>query len=151
MKKSLLAMLSILVGIFPMTLSAAMDHGMNHESTALEGDMIMIGDAVQDGVKAMAHLKDVGEAMQQMGMTTTHHIMVIFADLKTGKPIETGSVAVKVTGPDGEKSEPVKLMGMQGHFGGDITLARPGQYHFVIGTKMVDGKKRQFELDFTLR
>jgi len=130
----------------------AMDHGsMGHDGMAMKGDMIMLGDAEQDGVKAMAHLKDVKDAMAKMGMKTTHHIMVMFVDQASGKPIDSGNAAVKVKGADGKESEPVKLMGMQGHFGADIELPGPGQYHFTIGTKLADGKKRQFDFDFTLK
>lgn len=151
MKKLFGTFLGIMFLAFPLTVFAAMEHGMGHEAMDMNGNMIMVGDAEQDGVKAMAHLKDVAAAMQKMGMQSTHHLMVMFVDQKTGKPIESGNAAVKVTGPDGKKSEPIKMMGMQGHFGADITLAQPGKYHFAIGTMLTDGKKRQFDFDFTLK
>lgn len=129
-----------------------MDHGkMDHGGMDMSGDMIMLGDATEDGVKAMAHLKDVGAAMAKMGMPSTHHIMINFVDLASGKPIESGVAAVKIEGPNGELSEPVKLMGMQGHFGADIELPVAGEYEFKVGTKLADGKKRQFEFKFQLR
>jgi len=139
----------------------SMDHGgmkmdhdgmkMDHGGMDMHGDMIMLGDAEQDGVKAMAHLKDVKAEMSKMGMKTTHHLMVMFAGLDDGKPIDSGSAAVKYTGPDGVEHGPVKLMGMQGHFGADVELGSPGAYHFNIGTKLADGKKRQYEFDFDLK
>ena len=64
-----------------------------HGGMEMEGDMIMLGDDSDDGVKAMAHLKDVKEAMAEMGMPGTHHIMVMFMDKKTGEPIEEGIAA----------------------------------------------------------
>jgi len=129
-----------------------MDKGeMEHGGMMMEGNMAMLGDAVEDGVKAMAHLKDVKDAMAKMGMKTTHHLMVMFADADSGKPIDAGMAAVKITGPDGKESEAIKLMGMQGHFGADVALAGPGAYHFSIGTKLPDGKKRQFEFDYHLK
>ncbi len=134
--------------------SSGMDHGamgMDHGAMSMQGGMIMLGDEVQDGVKAMVHLKDVKESMAKMGMTgTTHHFMVMFEDQATGKAIDSGSVAVKIHGPDGKEMKPVKLMGMQGHFGADVDLKTPGQYHFTIGTKLADDTKRQFEFDYTL-
>ena len=128
----------------------SMDHG-EHGGMGMEGDMIMLGNVVKDGVKAMAHLKDVGKAMAQMGMPATHHIMVMFVDQASGDPIESGAAAVKIERPDGTESGPIKLMGMQGHFGADIELAEPGKYEFKVGTKLADGKKRQFEFEFTLK
>ncbi|ALC16645.1 hypothetical protein DSOUD_1873 [Desulfuromonas soudanensis] len=125
--------------------------GMNHSGMAMTGDMIMLGDDSEEGVKAMAHLKDVQEAMAKMGMAQTHHFMVMFMDAESGKPIEAGTVAVKIKGPSGSEGEPVKLMGMQGHFGADIALAKKGEYKFKLGTKLADGKKRQFEFEFTLK
>ena len=50
-----------------------MNHGsmgkgnMDHGGMGMHGDMIMLGDAEQDGVKAMAHLMDVKAQMAKMG------------------------------------------------------------------------------------
>jgi len=126
-----------------------MDHGkmegMDHGGMAMSGNMIMLGEETEGGVKAMAHLKDVKEAMAKMGMPGTHHFMVMFSDVATGKPIDAGKVAVKIEGPNDFKAGPIELMGMQGHFGADISLPGPGKYEFKIGSKLADGKKRQFE------
>ncbi len=127
----------------------SMDHSkMDHDSMQMQGGMIMLGEKEEDGVKANMHMKDVGEAMAKMGMNTTHHFMVILTDTKSGKTIEEGVVAVKIKGPSGEEGKPIKLMGMQGHFGADVTLAEPGEYHFTVATKLADGKTRKFEAEF---
>jgi len=99
----------------------------------------------------MAHLKDVKAAMAKMGMPTTHHIMVMFVDVASGKPVESGVAAVKIEGPDGKQSEAIKLMGMQGHFGADVELPTAGEYEFKVGTKLADGKKRQYEFKVELQ
>jgi hypothetical protein len=39
-------------------------------------------------------------------------------------------------------------MGMDGHFGADIVLDKKGMYHFKIGTKLADGKKRTYHQHF---
>jgi len=122
--------------------------GMEHGAMMMEGGMLMLGDQTQDGVKAMAHLKDVKEAMGKMGMKETHHFMVMFVDVKSGDPIETGTVAVKIQDPAGKEGTTVELMGMQGHFGADVALTEKGEYHFKVGTKLPDGKKRQFQFHF---
>ena len=130
----------------------SMDHSkMDHGSMNMQGDMIMLGDTDEDGVKAEAHLKDVKAAMAKMGMGTTHHFMVMFVDDASGKPIDSGAAAVKIKGPDGKEGAAVKLRGMQGHFGADVELTEPGEYHFIVGTKLADGKKRQFEFEYTLK
>lgn len=127
----------------------SMEHGnMEHGGMAMEGDMIMLGNSVEDGVKAMAHLKDVSEAMAEMGMKETHHFMVMFVDEATGEAINEGVVAVKVTDPAGQEAEAVRLMGMQGHFGADVVLSQSGHYVFKVGTKLADGTKRTFEFSF---
>jgi hypothetical protein len=135
--------------------NAGHDHGKMegmkqaaHGTMKMEGDMAMLGEQTEDGVKATAHLKDVKAAMAKMGMSETHHFMVMFMDTTTGKPIESGTVAVKIKGPKGEEGKPVELMGMDGHFGADIALNGNGEYEFKIGTKLPDGKKRQFEFKF---
>lgn len=127
------------------------DHG-DHGAMMMKGDMVMLGDEVQDDVKGSAHLKDVGAAMAKMGMKENYHFMIMFMDAKSGKPIEEGTVAVKITGPSGKEiGAPVELMGMQGHFGADIVLADKGEYHFKVGTKLPDGKKRQYHFHYTVK
>ena len=42
-------------------------------------------------------------------------------------------------------------MGMQGHFGADITLSETGEYKFMVGTKLADGEKRQFEFEYKMK
>lgn len=121
----------------------AMDHGsMNHGD--MGGGSMMLGEEEVDGVKGMVHLNDVKAAMAKAGQPQTHHLMINFTYLETGKTIEKGSVAVKVTDPAGNETEPIMMMGMDGHFGVDLKLDKPGLYHFKIGTKLPDGKKRQF-------
>ncbi len=90
--------------------------------------MLDLGAESEKGVKAMAHMKDVRAAMAKMGMKTTHHFMVMFSDEKSGKSLESGTVAVKITAPDGTVTGPMALMGMQGHFGADVILDKPGEY-----------------------
>jgi hypothetical protein len=120
------------------------DEHKGHAGMSMAGGMIVIGTQESDGVKGMAHLKDVSEAMDKMGMKATHHFMVAFVDEKTGLQIEEGTVALKITDPDGNVSEAVKLMGMQGHFGADVIVEKKGVYHFKLGTKLADGVKRKF-------
>ncbi len=125
-----------------------MDHGkMDHDAMMKDGDMKMLGSEVKKGVKARVHIKDVSEAMAKMGMDHTHHLMVSFVKDNNGAEgmaIEKGAVAVKVINPDESESKPVKMIGMEGHFGADLALQQPGLYHFRIGTKLEDGKKRQY-------
>jgi hypothetical protein len=153
------AMILIAGGLFLATGSLAMDNhadhdmsgGMNHgdmqQMEGMEqsqGDMIMLGEETQDGVKAMFHLMPVDPKVMPAGHKTTHHLMVMFNDAATGKTIGSGTVAVKVSSPDGNEAAPVKMMGMQGHFGLDVNLDQPGIWHFRIATKLADGKVRQF-------
>lgn len=131
----------------------AMDHNkmeMDHGKKAMAGmshdmaDMMMLDSEEVDGVKAMFHLSDVKAAMAKAGQPFTHHLMVNFVDSKTGKAIEKGRVAVKVTTPADVKEKAKMLMGMEGGFGVDLILDQAGMYHFKIGTKLADGKKREF-------
>ncbi len=118
--------------------------GMKMDSMHMSGNEVMLGHQEISGVRAMAHLKDVRQAMSEAGMTTTHHFMVMLHDLATDADIDQGSVAVKVTLPSGEQLPAKKLMGMQGHFGADVTLATPGEYTFTVGSVLADGQKRVF-------
>ena len=135
-----------------------MDHGDHsghkmehdgHDSMSMKGGMIMLGEQSVDGVKANFHMKDVEKKMAEMGMSVTHHFMVALTDSVSGKELEDGIVAVKVTDPSGKEGDATKLMGMQGHFGVDVTLKDPGTYTFNVATKLEDGKTRKFTTSFT--
>lgn len=139
---------------------SGMDHGSGmeqghdaHQSMQMQGhaEMAMLGAKVEDGVEAAAHLNDVKAAMAKAGMKETHHFMVLFTDVGTGSSIETGTVALKIKGPDGQETGPISLIGMEGHFGADIVLTGKGNYEFMVGTKLPDGKTRQFSFDHQLK
>lgn len=131
-------------------------HDMDHGQMQMAGGMVMLGNDDEEGVKAMAHVKVYDESskasMAKMGMTSTHHFMVVFADDKSGQAITEGMAAVKVKAKDGEAGKAVKLMPMKmtmgTGFGADVTLPGPGEYEFKLGTKLADGKKRQFKFEF---
>ena len=121
-------------------------HGMQnkHEKMATDGLMLIVGSMTSKAVKGMAHLKDVSGTMAEMGMVTTHHFMIAFVDEETGEQVESGTVALKITNPDAKVGEAIELVGMDGHFGTDVTLKMAGEYHFKLGTKLTDGKKRKY-------
>jgi hypothetical protein len=123
---------------------SAQDVQNKHDGMSTDGSMFIVGSMTSKGVKGMAHLKDVSEMMAKMGMKTTHHFMIAFVDVETGEQIENGTVALKITNPDAKVGEAIELIGMQGHFGADITLDMEGEYHFRLGTKLADGKKRKY-------
>lgn len=112
--------------------------------------MITVGEQTVTGVKAVVYLNDVKATMAKMGMKETHHLMIHFFNT-AGKTVEQGSVAVKIKGPDGKESGAIKTIGMEGHFGADVILAQKGTYLFTIGSQLVDGVKRQFELRYELK
>lgn len=78
--------------------------------------------------------------------------MVMFNDAATGAAIEQGTVAVKIIDPKtGKAGGPIALMGMGNHFGADVALTEKGEYQFQVGTKLVDGNKRQFQFSHTIK
>lgn len=114
------------------------------DSMSVEGGMFIVGDMTSKGVRGMAHLKDVRKAMGKLGQKTTHHFMIAFVDVETGQQIESGQVALKIQDPDGNVSEPIELISMQGHFGADIVLDKTGDYHLKLGTQLRDEIKRTY-------
>ncbi|HFQ82232.1 MAG TPA: hypothetical protein ENK33_12805 [Desulfobacterales bacterium] len=124
--------------------------GMNMDMK-MGGKQIMLPMTEVSGVRAMAHIKDIKAAMAKMGMTATHHFMVMFTDLKSGEQLTDGMAAVKITNPAGKTSRPVMLMAMRGIFGSDITMNKPGIYKLSVGTRLNDGQKRVFHFSYTVR
>lgn len=146
---------------------AAMGHGAAapaasgaHTSSAAPGAMaghaamsgtVMLGEATEAGVTAMAHIADVGAAMAAAGRKENHHLMVMFRDA-AGKPVSEGTVALRLTAPGaGEPAAPMALVAMAGQFGADLALTAKGLYRFEIGTKLADGVKRQFAFSYEVK
>jgi len=123
-----------------------MDHGAM-------SDMQMIGQCEREGINAMAHIKAYGAdavaSMKKMGMNGTHHLMLFFQKAGDKDMLTDGMAAVKIKGPDGKTSEPIKLMAMGQGFGADVALPAKGDYDIEVGTKLKDGKKRQFEFFYS--
>ena len=148
MKKQVLTIAAILA------LVALAAFAMEHKNSAQGGDeaCLITGstahEVVVDGVKATFKVQTMADAMKAMGMEMpkgikeTHHISVVFKDVKSGKPLTEGEVRVKVQTPD-KKEQTRDLMAMQGHFGADFELSKKGKYGVMCKFKLKDGKVRQ--------
>jgi len=161
MKYTMTALLSAILLALPFGLLAASppssQEGMSQSGQGMQqggmmmGGMIMLEVKTEDGVRGMVHLSDVSEAMAKMGMKENFHFMVMFNDNATDAPIAEGTVALKITDPAGKETEALALMLTDGMFGADIALIEKGAYRFTVGTKLADGKKRQFVFEYTLK
>ncbi len=152
MKKAIALLLTaafVATSFAPAFARSAHDHGHGHGAAGHE-EMIMVGEKVVDGVRGEAHLNDVEAEMKRAGMPMTHHFMIAFEDEGSKQAITEGRVALRVTSPDGNTSNPVRLIGMDGHFGADITLSQKGEYAFEVGSRLPDDKTRQFEFTYVI-
>jgi len=121
-------------------------------------DMMKMGDKVFSGkigpwtgsariVDMKAHMEASGMKAQG-AMPNSHHVAFSLTDAEK-KPVTEGSGTVTVTGPDKKESKS-DLMVMQGHFGADVNLPKPGKYTFQaeIGS---GGKKGSATFSYTLK
>lgn len=126
----------------------AHDMHKGHNMDAKDADFVEIGKDTQKGVVATVKVKtydeETRETMAKMGMMATHHVMVFFADEKTGSAVASGQAALKIKGED---AKPAMLMQMGTGFGVDVSVAE-GMSTFEIGTKLEDGQKRKFSVMF---
>jgi len=140
MKILVLAFAMALVLVSSMVAVAAMDHAAHASNVAHE--------AVVDGVKATFSITSIAEGMRAKGlavpkgMKDSHHLAAAFMDIGGKQPLSKGLVAIRVQGP-GSNGEPRELVGMDGHFGIDLDLSRPGRYGIMCRFVLEDGKKRQ--------
>jgi hypothetical protein len=127
-----------------------MDHGMKMDHDAMPQMGKVVHEEVVQGVKAMFHVKDIRASMSKMGMKETNHIMVMFSDVRSHKPLSQGEARMKVVGPD--KREQVKdLMAMEGGFGADFTMPAKGKYGVMTRFKAADGKVRDFRFWYVVK
>lgn len=160
MKKLTITLISVLALAATPALAMKHEHGSHdqmhgsghgeHAGMKMDAKTAMLGEQSVEGVKAMSHVKDVQAAMAKLGKQETHHYMVNFVG-KDGKAVTEGTVAVKIKSPAGTESAPIALMGMQGHFGADVVLAEKGTYEFKVGSKLPDGKVRQYEFKYEVK
>jgi hypothetical protein len=157
MKKTTVLIAALCALAAPMTTFAAIEHGsmdMGHGDHSMMEMGAVAHQEVIDGVKATFRVMSMKEHMKGMempkNMKETHHIMVEFKDVKTGKALTEGDVKVKVQNPD--KSDQSKdLMGMQGHFGADFDLSRKGKYGVMSKFQLKDGKVRSAKFWYTVK
>ncbi len=126
-----------------------MQHGGGGAPPAL--DMMKMGDKVYEGkmgpwlskVRLMdmkAHMKSMPGGMKSEGpMPNSHHIAIALTNAKTQAAVTDGSGEVTVRGPD-RKSVKSGLMAMQGHFGVDVNLPKPGKY--AVKVEIASGKEK---------
>jgi hypothetical protein len=124
-------------------------HDDSHGGMRMGGDMVMLTTVTTEGIEAEAHLQDLRKGVSRAD--ATHNFMVGFKAIDKGTAISTGRAAVKVTGPNGQTGSAITLSPQDGFFRGDIALTQPGKYTFVVGTKLIDDKARQFSFEYELK
>ncbi|MBE0568288.1 MAG: hypothetical protein IH577_01245 [Deltaproteobacteria bacterium] len=161
------AVLSILA--LPIYASAAEKGHEGMSGTKMEGqagmpmksgghDMMRMGDKAFSGkigpwegtariIDMKAHLEASGMKAQG-AMPNSHHIAFDLSDAAK-KPVTEGKGTVTVTGPD-KKETKAEFMVMQGHFGADVNLPKPGKYTFKADIES-GGKKGSATFSYTLK
>jgi len=133
-------------------MAAGHDHGARHGGDMKESGTVAHEEVIE-GVTATFEIHDMREQMKgaaPAGMKETHHVMVVFTDVKSGGKITEGEVKVKIQGPG--KTEQIKdLMGMQGHFGADFNLSQQGKYGVMCKIRLKDGKARSAKFWYTVK
>jgi len=152
--------LAIFLAAAALTVAAPLASFAAHDHNAMDHgkDMMARGSAAHeeifDGVKATFEVLDMREQMKggkmPAGLKETHHIMVKFTDVKSGKTLTEGEVKVKVMAPD--KTEQTKeLKGMQGHFGADFNLLQKGKYGIMAKFQVKDRKVGSAKFWYTVK
>ena len=131
------------------------DHG---KMKAGGQDMMTMGDKAFSGkigpwkgdariMDMKAHMGASGMKMQG-AMPNSHHIAISLTDAAK-KPVTEGKGTVTVTGPDKKKTM-VEFMVMQGHFGADVNLPKPGKYTFKAEIES-GGRKGNATFSYTVK
>ncbi len=129
-------------------------HGM-----AAGQDMMKMGEKAYEGKigpwTGEVRVMDMKASMAASGMkahgamANSHHVSVAISDPKTKARIAEGKGSVTVTAPDKGKSK-ADFMTMQGHFGADVNLPKPGKYAFDVEIES-GGKKGGAAFAYTVK
>jgi hypothetical protein len=128
-------------------------HGTKQEgSKEGHGGTMKMGDKIFGGkvgpwnaearlIDMKAHMEKAKASGMKMEGMKSHHIALHLSDPGTKKPfaVSEGKGTVTVTGPD-RKTEKYDFMAMEGHFGADVSLPKPGKYTFK--TEIESGGKK---------
>ena len=142
-------------------ISAAAEHGgmggMQHGASG-DHDMAKMGDKTFSGKvgpwKGDARIMDMKAHLEASGMKAqgampnSHHLALSLTDAAK-KPVTEGKGTVTVTGPD-KKEAKTGFMVMQGHFGADVNLPKPGKYTFKTEIES-GGQKGSATFSYTLK
>jgi len=149
-------MLMALPGISAAAEQGGMD-GMQHGGMGGH-DMTTTGDKAFSGKVGPwtgdARIMDMKAHMEASGMKAqgampnSHHLALTLTDAAK-KPVTEGKGTVTVTGPD-KKETKAEFMVMQGHFGADVNLPRPGKYTFKTEIES-GGKKGSATFPYTVK
>lgn len=158
MKKLPVLISALFALVVPFTSLAAIDHSGHGSKDMSHGTQKgnIAHEEVVEGVKTSFTVQTMQDAMKAMGMEMpkgvkdSHHITVSFKDAKTGKGLTEGEVKVKIQNPD-KSAQAKDLMGMQGHFGADFDMSKPGKYGVMCKFKLQDGKVRSAKFWYTVK
>jgi len=125
-----------------------MMQGQGMQGQGMQGahDMMKMGSRVYSGkmghwttdirmIDMKAQMKAAG-MQAHGGMMNSHHVALSLTDPKTRARVTEGTGAVTVIGPDRSMAT-YDLAGMQGHFGADVNLPKPGRY--TVNVKVDSG------------
>jgi len=136
--------------------------GMKMEGAKeVHGGMMKMGDKVFSGkvgpwqgearlMDMKAHIeKAKASGIKMEGMMKSHHMAFGLTDPKSKKPITEGKGSITVVAPD-KKEEKSTFMAMEGHFGADVNLPRPGKYTFKVSIESA-GKKGSATFSYAVK
>lgn len=139
------------------TFASSAEHQGHGDMPGMQG--MKMGDKVYSGKigpwTGEASIKDMKASMEASGMKShgammnSHHVSIVIADPKTKALLAEGKGTVTVTGPDKGKAA-TALMAMQGHFGADINLPKPGKYAIAVEIES-GGKKGNAAFSYTVK
>lgn len=124
--------------------------GHSHQGAGMLKAGRVAHEEVVDGVKVTASVIDMRGKALPKGMKETHHVMLVFAPVKTGAPAASGVVKVKIVAPD-KTAQTKDLPAMDGHFGADFAMPAPGRYGVMVKFKLPDGKVRSSKFWYVVK
>lgn len=137
---------------FPLLLALTLVAFLTTGALAAAGTKWPLGKKTMAGVGIEATLVHVANPTYvAMGMGKTHRLVVQLKNQANKRNLTRGLVAIKLQTPDGRFSNPVKLDLEEGAFVTDLTLLEKGQYHIHVACRVLDGRKRQFIFDYSVR
>ncbi len=127
------------------------EDGHGHSPEPNQDNLVRIVAEALEGVQAFIEVEDVRNKVKGTGDPTTHLIRASFVRKQDGSDVTGGGGALRFTEEHDKIGYFEAMQLIDGKFRASVRLSKTGEQHFLLGTLLEDGVKRNFHFHFVMK